>query len=341
MMSIDLMNLISDALNPQALAKIAGVLGETPDAAKTALGSCVPAVLNAMQTKSETAEGRYSLTQLISSTSHSIPPVAELGRQLTTEHGVENAIQQGKTYLPLIVGSHASTLADKIGSASGVQPAAALSLLGLSVPLALAAYRQTGMGAAPVAPVYDAGEAHEGKSAAWKWLLPLLLLTLVGIPLIWFLMNGGPKTVEMMLPGGSKISVLEGTINHSLALYLADPAAAAPKRFVFDHLNFETGNTTLTPESVATVTNLTAILKAYPNVEGKLEGHTDSTGTVEANQKLSEDRAGAIKASMVKDGIAETRLTTAGFGSTRPLASNETEEGRAKNRRLELEITKK
>jgi outer membrane protein OmpA-like peptidoglycan-associated protein len=114
-----------------------------------------------------------------------------------------------------------------------------------------------------------------------------------------------------------------------------------PKRFVFDNLNFETGTTQLTPESVPTVTALSAILKAYPSATFTLEVHTDSTGDPAANKKLSQDRADAIKAGLVQGGIAETRLNTAGFGAEKPVASNDTEDGRAKNRRTELVVEKK
>jgi len=110
---------------------------------------------------------------------------------------------------------------------------------------------------------------------------------------------------------------------------------------VFDNLNFESGATTLTPESRPTVDSLTAILKAYPSVSVGLEGYTDSTGDAAANTKLSLDRAAAVKGLLVGGGVAESRIGTAGYGPDRPVASNDTEEGRAKNRRLELVVEKR
>ena len=114
-----------------------------------------------------------------------------------------------------------------------------------------------------------------------------------------------------------------------------------PKRFVFDNLNFETGSTQLTPESVPTVDSLVVILKAYPAVAVRLEGHTDSTGDAAANQKLSLDRAIVVKEIMIKGGIPDERLGTDGYGQEKPVAPNETEEGRAKNRRTELVVEKR
>ena len=110
---------------------------------------------------------------------------------------------------------------------------------------------------------------------------------------------------------------------------------------MFDNLNFEFGTTTLTSESEQTVKDLIAILKAYPSTEARLEGHTDSVGDAEANKKLSQDRADAVKATMTSDGIDESRLSTTGYGQEKPVASNDTDEGRAQNRRLELVVTKR
>jgi outer membrane protein OmpA-like peptidoglycan-associated protein len=114
-----------------------------------------------------------------------------------------------------------------------------------------------------------------------------------------------------------------------------------PRTFVFDHLNFYTAETRITPESVPTVDDLLAILRAYPAVDVRLEGHTDAQGDPAANQKLSLDRATAIRALLVGRGLAERRIATAGFGQEKPVASNGTEEGRARNRRLELVVVKK
>ena len=72
-----------------------------------------------------------------------------------------------------------------------------------------------------------------------------------------------------------------------------------------------------------------------------LEGYTDSTGDAAANKKLSLDRAAAVKSLLVAGGGADSRITTAGFGLENPIASNDTEEGRAKNRRLELPVEKR
>ncbi len=82
------------------------------------------------------------------------------------------------------------------------------------------------------------------------------------------------------------------------------------------------------------------VLVEYPDIRIEIVGHTDNQGTHEHNVQLSKDRAEAVKAYLVEGGISESRLETRGAGETEPLASNDTEEGRAKNRRTEFKILK-
>jgi OmpA-OmpF porin, OOP family len=198
--------------------------------------------------------------------------------------------------------------------------------------------------------------AAEPREGGVRWL-PLALAALAALALLMFLRGRTTRSVQNLpsqavstanealskveLPGGANISVPEGSINYNLARFLGDPSATAPKNFVFDHLNFETASTQLTPQSVATVNDLAQVLKAYPNSQVQLVGHTDSTGTAEANQTLSIDRANAVKSMLVAQGVGADRISTAGYGQDRPLGSNDTGEGRARNRRLELNVTRK
>jgi outer membrane protein OmpA-like peptidoglycan-associated protein len=117
-------------------------------------------------------------------------------------------------------------------------------------------------------------------------------------------------------------------------------ASDLPKRFVFDHLNFDSSTAQLTPESGATVAEVAKIMMCYPNMTVELDGHTDNTGDPQSNQTLSVDRANTVKQMLAQNGIDSGRIATNGFGQDRPIASNDTEDGRARNRRTELVVTR-
>lgn len=106
--------------------------------------------------------------------------------------------------------------------------------------------------------------------------------------------------------------------------------------FIALYVNFDTNKATIRPDSAATLDEAAAVLKAAPALQVLVGGHTDNVGTPEANQALSAARANAVMAALVARGIGAARLTAQGFGQTLPIADNRTEEGRAKNRRVEL-----
>ena len=106
--------------------------------------------------------------------------------------------------------------------------------------------------------------------------------------------------------------------------------------FISLYINFETGKSTINPDSAQTLDTAAAALKAAADLRVEVGGHTDNVGTPEANLKLSQERAQAVMAALVTRGIAAARLTAKGYGQTAPIADNRTEEGRGKNRRVEL-----
>lgn len=106
--------------------------------------------------------------------------------------------------------------------------------------------------------------------------------------------------------------------------------------FVALSVNFDTGKATIRPDSAKTLDDAATALKSVPGMKVEVGGHTDDVGTAEANLKLSQERAQAVVAALVKRGVEAGRLTARGYGQTVPVADNRTEEGRAKNRRVEL-----
>jgi outer membrane protein OmpA-like peptidoglycan-associated protein len=103
---------------------------------------------------------------------------------------------------------------------------------------------------------------------------------------------------------------------------------------------FNSGKSTFQQQTFPVLQSIAAILKEYPSSKFSIEGHTDSDGKDAANQKLSEDRAKAVQDYLVSNGITADRLTSAGFGESKPIDSNKTKAGKANNRRVEVKLVK-
>ena len=101
---------------------------------------------------------------------------------------------------------------------------------------------------------------------------------------------------------------------------------------------FDTGSATLKPGTREKLARVAGILLSHPDLKLQIEGHTDSVGDADYNQRLSENRAESVRAYLVAQGIATAAVTTAGFGESLPVASNETSAGRQQNRRVELVV---
>lgn len=230
----------------------------------------------------------------------------------------------------------------------GALPSGMSQFIGLGGPRVVppSANRYGDSSTTPVSDVprqtYSAAPTTTATTASRKWLW-IALIAFAALLLWMFARSRGPNgsLTRLSLPNGTSISVPEGSLNYNLASYLGSQAQDVPRTFVFDHLNFQTASTELTPDSVQSVSDLTAILKAYPNVRVTLTGHTDNTGDVDANQRLSVDRANAVKLMLVSGGVPSDRISTAGYGQSRPIAANDTDEGRTRNRRIELTVNSK
>ena len=217
-------------------------------------------------------------------------------------------------------------------------------------------------------------DVRKAETSSAKWLIPLLLVG-AGLFALFFFSKGcnrkevtpvvPTETVDTVakkmdaavnetqnalgnffrfkLPNGIELNVPEFGIENRLNTWLTDKTKVVDKTtwFNFDRLLFDTGKATLRPESQEQLKNMAEILKAYPAVELKIGGYTDNVGDPTFNLKLSGDRAKSVKDEMIKMGIAKERLESEGYGEQFPVASNDTEEGKAKNRRIAVRVTKK
>jgi OOP family OmpA-OmpF porin len=216
-------------------------------------------------------------------------------------------------------------------------------------------------------------EPRRHESTWWKWALPLLLL-LALIPLLGRLFSGREEQiqtrvvptatptirteatpaitpvraelgafVDTRLPDGTMLRIPTNGVESKFIAFINDRSRGVDREtwFSMDRLEFETDSATLKPTSEEQLRNMAAIMKAYPNVNVKIGGYTDNVGNDSYNLKLSQDRANTTKNEIVRYGIAENRITAEGYGEQHPIADNSTDEGRQRNRRIDIRVTQK
>jgi OmpA-OmpF porin, OOP family len=151
------------------------------------------------------------------------------------------------------------------------------------------------------------------------------------------------KLFTLKLPDGSTIEVPEGSLEDQIVKFIQDDNQKIDKKvwFNFDRLLFDTGKSTLKAESQEQIQKTVAILKAFPKVKIKIGGYTDNVGNAASNMKLSSDRAVVVMDALIAGGIDKSRLESEGYGDKNPVASNDTEEGKAQNRRIAISVREK
>lgn len=215
-----------------------------------------------------------------------------------------------------------------------------------------------------------AKEAASAGMGFLKWLLPLLAI----IALAWFILtrtacsgaadkvattvtapveavkevaqettsavtNVFGKVNDAAMGVLDKITFAAGSVGDQMMGFIKG-GAKGDGRFRFNNLNFASGSDVIDAASQVEVDNLAAILNAYTDVKVNIEGYTDSQGNADSNQALSQRRAEAVRTQLLSAGISDARITSQGFGADNPVATNDTPEGRAENRRIEVVIMK-
>jgi OOP family OmpA-OmpF porin len=270
---------------------------------------------------------------------------------------------------PLVLGTLASKLS---GGAAGLNSALASELPSLRslIPAGLSGIPPSNLAAARAA-------APEKADGGWLWPVLLLGALLIG-GLVWYFNRAtadATKPVESAaiatkdaaatatnaisdatkaawaklgdlfkrkLPDGTELSIPKLGVETKLIDWIESSNPVDQTTwFDFDRLLFATGAATLEPASQEQLSNVAAILKAYPKVKIKLGAYTDNTGDSAANLKLSDERAKNVQAELVKLGVNASRMEAQGYGEDHPVADNKTEEGRQLNRRISLRVTAK
>ncbi|MEW6468551.1 MAG: OmpA family protein [Bacteroidota bacterium] len=172
-----------------------------------------------------------------------------------------------------------------------------------------------------------------------------------------FKSNSSTGKYLVSLPAGKNYGIAvkkEGYLFHSENFDIPQTAAyqevvkdvelknfAVGNKIILKNVFFDFDKSTLRPESYAELDRLAKLLNDYPNLKIEISGHTDSKGSDDYNLKLSQDRAAVVVGYLVSKGINKDRLKSAGYGETKPIATNDTDEGRQMNRRTEFEILSK
>ena len=205
-----------------------------------------------------------------------------------------------------------------------------------------------------------AQSVQKEKSVSW---LPIAASAALGLGLFWFLGQGHRppiQTVVTPIPTGSanryaipaprKLCSVPDNANipenGSAARLLAfaqnpDNRAAAAGWLNIDQMAFATGSATLQPASARQLNTIATVMTNCPSVHLEIAGYTDNVGSGDANLRLSRNRANAVVAQLVKEGVPRDRLMARGFGEEYPQADNATAEGRAENRRVAMKVIQK
>jgi len=133
--------------------------------------------------------------------------------------------------------------------------------------------------------------------------------------------------VESALKAASGVSANYGAVSENINV------------IQLSFVQYETNSSTLTADSKYQLNDLVEILNKYPKLRIEISGHTDNTGDADGNRTLSQQRAETVKAYLISQGVLNARLTAVGYGSSKPIDSNDTDAGRQKNRRTEFRIT--
>jgi outer membrane protein OmpA-like peptidoglycan-associated protein len=210
-----------------------------------------------------------------------------------------------------------------------------------------------------VSPVIAQTVRQERSHSSW---LPALALAIIGLGFLWFLTHARRPPVNVaVIPHGTAnrialppaptttvnavctvpadMNLPAGGVAARMLAYVQNPGnrSASPTWFNADQLQFDTAKTGL--RSDAQLANIAAVMKACPNTHLTIAGYTDNVGNENANQQLSTNRANSVASRLVGDGVSRDRITCEGYGEKDPIADNDTENGRAQNRRVAMQLT--
>ncbi len=369
-----LLNTLQSYIGPGFINRVSKMTGLPPDTIKAGINSILPALLMGIVNKGSNVAGAQALLNMIRQGGFDSRAPDEAIREFEGEQTTV-PLQRGNDIVRNIFGNHLDTIAERLSRASGLPSSGITKVLSMLAPLAMTVLgsrvkkgsfnasslmgflssQQPSLAKlvpADVIPkpevaggvldrVRESSGVHYGERRGVSWMtMGLLALLALG----GYLLTRGPgdrmiaptdmeETVQAQPQALSDVATPASELDAFLA---AGDGTNLPQRFQFEELTFETATTNLVSGSEAELDRIAATLNQYPGVNVRIEGFTDSTGNPEFNMALSLARANKVKEELVTRGVDANRLETVGRGAANPVAPNDTEENRAKNRRIEL-----
>jgi OmpA-OmpF porin, OOP family len=354
------MSLLTDlysTLDKDSVSAIATALGESDQSVSRGLEPAIGTVLGGMASNSGKPTFLQRLLDVAPSGTGALS-WSNLARDITNPNSP--LISSGKRILSTLFGDSEGMLTRALGAGTGLQPGVTSSLMAMAAPMVMSflgkRVRDDGMsmhglgsllqreipairsglpaGVAdllwrperetiPASPVVAQTVAKERSSR--PWLLPLILLALIP-GLIW-LFSRARQPVAQTPPAEV------GTAYRAVPEVQEKPSPILPQSV---DLYFDTASMKLRPGSEMKLREFVTALGTKRAAPVMVNGYTDNVGNAASNMRLSQQRADAVKADMVRMGIAADRLTARGFGEEDPIADNATAEGRATNRRVSV-----
>lgn len=360
-------------LTPELVSRGSAETGESNAAVSKGLGAVIPMLFASLSGRSDDRGFMSQVANLATKTFGE----RDVTRTEVTAYKIDSTTPTGG-WLSSLFGGGLGSVVDGVGRYAGVKSSSASSLLAMATPLVLGylgrlmrsdnldasglaarlrTERQSLASAVPheldsyvpgvAKPVERARYAEhvarpERTRARVPWVLPLILAGLGLLGLLWWLGSANRARIETAttrLPGNVELRVPPGGMEDRLVGYLRAPTPGAVYAFDFDRIGFQTASASLTGVSREQLDNIARILKAYPNAQVVIAGYTDNTGNEADNLELSRSRAVAVMNGLTQRGVASERIRAEGYGSQNPVADNATEAGRARNRRVTMQVT--
>jgi outer membrane protein OmpA-like peptidoglycan-associated protein len=356
-------------------AKVGGWIHEDPDSVKRGFETAVPASVAGLAEHASTPEGAQNLLTTLKRGDYPHIDAAELGRSAGDQLTTENVARSGEGFLSRLFGNKESGVVDGVAASAGVSRSSASKVLGLASQLVLgfvgseavrrnmdasglrgflAGLRAQAANAMPgalanlfggPAPIQaPAVTPLPRRSGAGTWILAGLV-ALGALALMMWRRHGHQEASRVT---STDVQRAQTQMEKPRALFAGTGVTALaqafegggtlPQRFVLRDLGFRADSAEIEPGSAAVLDDVAGVLASHPTARIRVEGHTDDTGSIDLNRKLSQERAEATRTYLMSKGITGDRIESAGFGPDSPVASNSTMAGRTDNRRTEIVV---